>query len=606
MAVFLVLVPKAESVSYRDDSSVNRVLQVIQKEYRRIVGDTYGTEPSITKPGTGNPAYVLLWKRAEDRNTVVSKNNSWAVSSGTPVSSEVVEHVHIRADRYVYDEPVWGSYAAVLGQRYTSRLLAWNTSPALEAIHYGESEDFIVISNRPLMAALALAQGMGSEIKLSENYLDQYLLYGFNITDQSAFEGVKVLDATKALALNRESLSLMPLPSGSDTSLSHVHSFEDGIEALSDALQNAMHRAVESVPSGPIQLRMSGGKDSRLLLGLINSQDVDSYAVTFGKAADSETKISYFLCQKAGVDLRFKSPQPVSGDSLSERIGRTIALSDGLPASEPHTSIYEGASPGEPGEGIMLGQWPLFKGGMAKKLKYGPGGIDKALLNQANWMVSEETRKPYDQFLTDWKNSRMVYNDLEFLYLFAREFRSGRWLQAHINLYERDASIAYPIADSEVTTVSDTLSMFEKISQRTIFGALEKIWPTAVKVPLSNGGAWRFEVGGPDEALGADTYEQRHSEIDIEVPQDSGPESQPRAYEYTAQAGRDLAQLLVQSPRWDLLKSKIKDSVVAAIEQTATEEFTIPEGSSQREFLKILWRLYVADVWLSKTWLEVD
>ena len=151
-----------------------------------------------------------------------------------------------------------------------------------------------------------------------------------------------------------------------------------------------------------------------------------------------------------------------------------------------------------------------MKGGQAKKLQYSQTGIQRALNRQAAWFVDKGIRNMYGLFLEEWQRTERASSDLEFLYLFARNFRSGRWLQAHINLYERDSFIAYPIADEEVAAVSDAMTMSEKVSQRVLFQALEVVWPYANRVPLSNGNTWRFERGGPSEDLGRDSYPERH------------------------------------------------------------------------------------------------
>ena len=215
----------------------------------------------------------------------------------------------------------------------------------------------------------------------------------------------------------------------------------------------------------------------------------------------------------------------------------------------------------------------------------------------------------YGLFLEEWQRTERTSSDLEFLYLFARNFRSGRWLQAHINLYERDSFIAYPIADEEVAAVSDAMTMSEKVSQRVLFQALEVVWPYANRVPLSNGNTWRFERGGPSEDLGRDSYPERHrplSEIEYTGSVMVDPALQDyKAVEYTRAVGTQMALELLNSDNRELLFGMITPEFRQTLSSISRGEFVIPEGSSQREIVKFIWRLYVADRWLSKEWLSV-
>src|SRR5699024_2700 len=156
-----------------------------------------------------------------------------------------------------------------------------------------------------------------------------------------------------------------------------------------------------------------------------------------------------------------------------------------------------------------------------------------------------------------WAEDTPVNAGIEYLYLFARNFRSGRWLQAHINLYDRDAYIAYPIADSEVAAVSDALSMTEKVSERTLFSALGGIWPEALEIPLSNKGSFKFEITEANQVFGNDKYEVRYAELPEYVSREDmfvEPALYTyRAKEYTETLSSELARELIDSPHAEIL-----------------------------------------------------
>src|SRR5699024_168123 len=148
------------------------------------------------------------------------------------------------------------------------------------------------------------------------------------------------------------------------------HTEVEGAGALQSALTGAAKRAFKDFNGDSVQLRMSGGKDSRLLLGMMRGLGLPIYGLTFGRPTDEETRVAQVLCREANIPLEITAPKSIPEETLSSKIDRTILLSDGLPASEPHTSLYEGSSPRQPGDAITLGQWPLMKGGQAKKFSY--------------------------------------------------------------------------------------------------------------------------------------------------------------------------------------------------------------------------------------------
>ena len=609
MAIFLLAVPKTRGLDAEARmKAAKMVLSESFDAYSELVGNHYESEPEIKHPGGGASASILVWKRTSEQNSVQVKKDWWAFTAGQDAAEEILQKVARRGKTLEYVEPVWGSYLSVFGERYVDCVTVWNTIPALETAHFAETDEFTFVSNRPLLAAMALVGGDVSKIELSDSYLNQYLLFGFNIDDTSPFQGVFTLNADTALQIRNGRKSIIPVPNGLKSSLPKFHSEVEGALALQNALTDAAARAFKDFKGDGVQLRMSGGKDSRLLLGMMRNLGLPVYGLTFGRPTDEETRVAQVLCREANVPLEITAPKSSPESTVAEKVDRTIVMSDGLPASEPHTSLYEGSSPRKPGDAITLGQWPLMKGGQAKKFRYNDETLYAALKRQSAWIVGEELESWYDEFLDSWAEDTPVNAGIEYLYLFARNFRSGRWLQAHINLYDRDAYIAYPIADSEVAAVSDALSMTEKISERTLFSALGGIWPEALEIPLSNKGTWKFEITGANPALGYDTYDARHAEIPEYVPGEDmfvDPALDTyRAKEYTETLGRELARELIDSPHAEILKAKVKPEFWSAIADFREGTLQIPENSSRREMLKYIWRLYVANRWLAKDWMR--
>lgn len=602
MTLFLAAIPRADrDLPLWPDTSerMRDRLARVGSGFSPFLGPDYAPEPTINEPSKGLAA-VLTWRRRGEAQMPVAQGDYWCVSAGSDVDAALRASVRRRAGRLVYDQPVWGQYATVFGERYVDRMTAWNTVPALEAIHWAETPEFVYVSNRPLLAALAGVSGARSAVQLSTEYLTEYLLYGYSISGQTPFAGVTTVPVNRALEVNRGRVRLVDIPTGLEGPLPVTHSPDEGAEALAAALTSAMDRTVAGLAGRPLQLRMSGGKDSRLLLGLLQKHDVDVQAVTFGRPTDPDVRLAQRMTEATGTCHEYRIPTLAPAETLAEQVALTVAASGGIPASEPHTSRYRATESARPGEAIMLGQWPLTKGGMAKRVRYAEGAIWDVLRDQGGKLLKDGVREEADASLYRWFTEVPAANDLEKLYLFAREFRSGRYLQAHIAQYSGEAQIAYPISDAEVAAVCDALSMVEKVSERALFSALSRVWPEVMAVPLDRS-VWRFEAGGADPELSGPHYESRTTPLPEVAPE---PVGTTRPSEYSTTLATQLAQEITASDRQGLFASLIDQPVWAALEiAAATGRLDVPDGMSRMELIKYFWRIYVADVWLSRRWL---
>lgn len=603
MTQFLVAIPRRTADGpdrIRALERVNHVLSLTAEGYGPFAGADYDAEPSITAPSTQGETAVLTFSRHREQDGPVAIGDYWAVSAGSRVTGDLVTRVRRIAGRLSYVRPVWGQYAAVFAERYMGRITAWNTVPALEAIHWGVSEEFVFVANRPLLVALALQSGVAAALPLSSDYLVEYLLYGYSISGQTPFHGVKTIPADRALTVHRGQVDLTEIPPGLTSSLSAVHSVEDGAEALAAALTAAMDRTEKDLAGRPLQLRLSGGKDSRLLAGLLRSRSLSVRALTFGLADTPDVRLGRVLAERADLPFENRIPQIADADSLHGQVSLTIRGAGGIPASEPHTARFRGADPRRPHEAIMMGQWPLTKGGLAKRMRYSPEAVRETLVGQGGSLVAPEVRRGYDEAVKSWVDQVPATSELEKLYLFARQFRSGRYLHAHVAQYGSEARIAYPISDAEVAAVCDALSMHEKVSERALFGALSRIWPEVMALPLDRS-VWRFESGGPDPEFSGPYYEDRHQELPPIVT--DGAPVKERPSEHSVEIAVELASGILASDHAPLFATLLDEGMWNGVEATAQGTLTVPSSLSRMEFTKYLWRIYVADVWLSKSWL---
>lgn len=261
MSVYLVVLPKKDSEELNHKDLLNKTAF----EYSELFKDV-GYKPYIFI--SDNPyksGSVVIWDRI-DPNSFFYKNSDgvWAVSSSVNTSQSIVENMARRGGKLNYLEPVWGHYTVVRAEMYLSQFQAWNTVPAIEAIHYSEDNDYIYISNRPLPIALAMNQAITKEIQMNEDFLSEYLAFGYSISGSTIYKHVKILLPDEMLNVKNGLLSFQSKPDGMSSKFSENHTQEDAKEHLKSALERSMQRSISNMRGEKIQLRMSGGKDSRL------------------------------------------------------------------------------------------------------------------------------------------------------------------------------------------------------------------------------------------------------------------------------------------------------------------------------------------------------
>lgn len=604
MTLFLSVISRAaagQTAVKKEREAVCRVLEKTAHMYQNFVGEDYELTPLVEPSHSRGDVHLLYWQRKRTSNSVYGSDNCWAIAGGHNVARELVENVCLRGGKLSYIKPVWGQYATVYGTNNRSQVFAWNTTPALDAIHWGQTDDFIIISNKPLLAALFLAAlRSAASPALSSKYLAEYLHYGYSITGQTPFEGIRTLSTNRCLVVTNGVVNFEELPGGLHSDLPIEHTAKEGAEALAAALENSMTRTANELGGRPLQLRMSGGKDSRLLLALLRGRDIDFRAVTFGIETDPDVKLASHLLELVHSEGEVRAPRPARGDNIPDRIMATLRESGGIPPSEPHTAQYRGADPARPHEAIMMGQWPLYKGGMAKRMRSTPEQVTNNLLSQGADILQDDVRAEFDSWLLEWAEGLSVNHDLEKLYLFARAFRSGRYLHAHIDQYAASSMISYPISDAEVTAVCDALTMYEKVSEKALFGALQQLWPDVVRVPLDRS-KWKFEVGGPNEEFSGAWYEERNASIPAARPKKL-TQVKPVISSHSDSAVSEMSRYLVNSPYFELMVRYLAREFVEAIVEAAAGRIVPPPHLSKRVFNKMVWRVCTAEVWISAQW----
>ncbi|WP_169516486.1 asparagine synthetase B family protein [Gulosibacter molinativorax] len=587
------------------------MVRASERTYPQYLGKRYSTKATAFAGISTDGGTLLRWNPDGIDDSLVLKSGRWVAASAPKTASRLLNGSTTRAGTIRLDDSSYGSYAAIRGDKSTDRIVAWNTAPTLEAIHYAEDADFVYVSNRPLVIAIALAANSRRRIKVSREYLLEYLNFGFSVSGHTPFAGVMALPPRTSLSVARGKVQLIAAPTAPQTNLQEREDpRRTGADELVAALRAAVTRLLDAQPREEIQLRLSGGIDSRLLLGLLKESTATKItAVCQGDANSEEVMVASQLAALAGVELKVKTPELIDPTSIVESMRASIRESQGFIPSEALVSPYAVSDPIHQGESLAAGQWPLFKGVLERT-------ADNAL--EATWRLLDSRN---DDVLTPtlnakvrgeverWAASVPAFTNLEILYMWGRDIRSSRYLQPHAIQLDRDSEIFYPYVDSEVTAVADELPPFSRMRQISAYLAVEAVWPESLRVPLANNGRFRFEASGPVPGISDDYFEERSAKPQPytgTVDQSAAERITDR--EFVTAPISSAAKYVTSHIQWRTLRRNLDPEIVQIVEESATvgeksARGLAPADKSPRWLQLITWRLVLAVQWLEGDWI---
>lgn len=611
MSLLLVVIPKhPESIG---DDTPRNLRKVLADSAERFVGPRYSSAPETFFDMSADGAFVSIWKAEDETDTFIMRKGRWALSSSPNTASRLLVSMVSQAGYFRYANPVWGSYMAVVGDRSTDRFFAWNTVPTLEAVHYGEDEEFVFISNRPLLIALGIARGDCNSVRLDRNYIREYLNVGYSVSNLTPFEGVRVLPPRASLSVVGGVIGLGVEPKTPEVQLAdHADPRRTGAKELAAAFNAAVDRGLARRSSDNIQLRLSGGLDSRIVLGLLRDRDgVSITAVTQGASDSEDVMVASELARVAGVEHVVKHPEFVDRAGFIDSLERSIFESQGYIPSESLVAPYSNASPLSSTEMLVSGQWPLFKGVMDKTMANGLDYVRDKIMATNHNILTEEHNELTNRAITEWLATVPAATNMEILYAHARDLRSSRYLQPHVIQADRASQVFYPFTDSQVAAVADVLPTRNRVQNIAAFLAGSAIWEDGMRVPMAREGYFRFEANEPLDGISGPYFDERRAEIKPytgPVIRDADTELQME--HYLSDPLQASSQYLVRSPRWpvvsEYLGTDLRNKIYELAKMRRGESTQRHQKKASRKMLTLhCWRAVLVDLWLKRGWLAM-
>lgn len=369
------------------------------------------------------------------------------------------------------------------------RLFLWSTRPSLRVVASARGPEGWVFGTRPrLVHAVSRAFRAPS---LDHGYV-RAMLSGWSLGDHTPYEGTSLLSVDK----------LWRVQSGTCTVHDHptppLQREQRSIGRQCGLYRDALRTAVEPLRSlRGFELRLSGGKDSRLMAAAIAERGIlPSTVVCQGPADDApEVSVARAVAQRLGWSL--KREQPIFGyrGGMFETARHNLTLADGFFATEPrHIGYAVHSLVNDVGPGLVIGHMELQKGGWAKTAKDSrQDGLAFARRKVARLRraVILELTDAVHRTVDEYAETLQLENPAELGYWLNYRFRVGRWLTSHMLSHAKEFLPVYPLVEEKVTRVVSSAPFWQLTSERLLADTTWELAPALRDAPLI-GPPYRF------------------------------------------------------------------------------------------------------------------
>jgi hypothetical protein len=263
----------------------------------------------------------------------------------------------------------------------------------------------------------------------------------------------------------------------------------------------ALVAAVEPLRSadGPVELSLTGGKDSRLVAAALAAAGVPFRARTHGFPDHPDVMVAAEVAGRLGIEHTIATPvAPGQQADPLARIRATVMVAEGM------LSAFENAGrpdPGTPGDTITAGGHggELLRGGYAEVVA-GHGGQVREAAARRMRLLRPGAAARYTASLAPWAAS-LRHGPLNALDDFYLVNRAGRWSAAARQAYLIRENLLQPLFGDDVVRAARAVPLASRVSGRLSRDVLAELGPDLADVPLAGKSSapatfdWRRDYG---------------------------------------------------------------------------------------------------------------
>ena len=472
---------------------------------------------------------------------------------------------------------------------------------------YKSIEKYISISDKPLLSAI----GQG-DLTINEKFIEENIACGFSLSNTTLFAGVNRVEHDSALVINLRKNKACQIPFFA-YDVNQIGEKNIGLDEAVNLFSESLVSALSPLPQivsqngGKIEIRVSGGKDSRTILAALDSIGVKYSPIIYGLGYDDESKVANELLKhtKHNDNLVVDTPLfPSSYEEITKNIDLMLLRMNGFIHTEARQSAYLHPVLSETRNPIILGHAHLQRGGFARTMV---NDREKVVQNIKTYFTSsfvdESINNQNSQVVMDYIDTcgHDTYNEL--LYWVNRKYRVTNYLEAHYHYQSAIGIPYYPLIDHDMIQFLDNIPQHHKVSEKMVFSSIDSFNSKFSLIPLA-GKRWRFEAvenAGFYEA----GYEMRSPSRATNLSQAKIKNGYKKNKINELYVGDDILNCIYEYIKKSHAYSKIERSLSVKGKKILDKEFVNNlEGLDRKVHFDFLWRIYLLCKAVDLNWLD--
>ena len=365
----------------------------------------------------------------------------------------------------------------------------------VDPVYLAEVPGAVVVSDRASWAAAVT----GRLSQPDPVMVAAFLSLGYPVGAATPFRGVVALGARRQLTVSggRPVVTAVPdkAPGGG--------SYDEVAAALADAVRPLGERDV------PVELSLTGGKDSRLIAAALTAAKVPFRARTHGFASHPDVIVAAMIASQLGVEHVVTEPRPPASDQAPQqaphaadvlaRLRSAVLVSDGMLSAfenvgrpDPRVTTEPVQTGGHGGELLRGGYAPAAWTGRrpARAWSEARGAeLFRRMVTRRLRLLHPPAASEYLASLAPFA-AALPRGPLRALDDFYLANRAGRWSAAARQAYLIREPLVQPFFSDPVVRAARAVPLPDRITDRLHRGVLAALCPELLDLPLAGSG-WK-------------------------------------------------------------------------------------------------------------------
>jgi len=381
-----------------------------------------------------------------------------------------------------------------------STLRARTSIARTDPVYLAEQRDAVILADRASWAASVMDRPGTSNRRSTPDpvLIAAFVNLGFPLGAVTPYRGVRALDGAQSVTVTGGRL-VRSLAAGAG----------DGPDGRGTTAVTAALIAAVTPLAGqqvPVELSLTGGKDSRLIAAALTAAGVPFRARTHGTADHPDVVAAAVIAARLGIEHVVTAPKPpaaVTETDVLTRLRSSVLVTDGMLSAFENVG---GPDPAFAADRIHVG------GHGGELLRGGYGGYARNRIRGAAQFRGLTTRRlhllrrpaaaAYLAALTPW-TARFARGPLRTLDDFYLVNRAGRWSAAARQAYLLRERLVQPFFDDAVVRAARTVPLRDRVDGTLHRDALTALSPCLRDIPPAGTGTptgtptadWRRSYG---------------------------------------------------------------------------------------------------------------